>query len=341
MDELESYLQAVVRGESLSDGAIALLTATPSAFPQTSDALQDRATQLQAIYPIVQDLCVNTLHWPQVPLLTLWQLWLPLAQRIAALREQVQRPIIQGFLGGQGTGKTTLTQILTCLLAAMGYRAVGLSLDDLYKTYADRQQLQQQDPRLRWRGPPGTHDLDLGLDVLKQVQMGTNVPIWVPRFDKSLHGGMGDRTTPESVAGVDVLLFEGWFVGIRPIDPALFETAPPPIETEGDRAFARDCNIRLQDYVPLWDLMDSLVVLNPVDYRLSKAWRKQAEQDMVRQGRSGLSDAEIEQFVEYFWKALHPELFWPPLLQNAEWVDLVVEIRADHTPGKVDRPGSL
>jgi len=339
--ELEQCLRGVLRGEPLTSEAIAHSTDPATAYPCTPDDLHQRAMRLQTLYPALQDLCHQALGWDAVPLLTLWRLWLPLAESIVARQAAQNRPIVQGFLGGQGTGKTTLTQILTHLLSAMGYRAARLSLDDLYKTYAERQQLQRADPRLRWRGPPGTHDVEMGLEVLQRVRLGTDGPIWVPRFDKSQHGGMGDRTAPEAIAAVDVLLFEGWFVGIRPIDPGQFDTAPPPIELEGDRAFARDCNTRLQAYVPLWDLLDALVVLHPVDYRLSKIWRKQAEQAMVRQGRSGMTDEAIDQFVEYFWKALHPELFWPPLLKDAQRVDWIVDIQPDHTPSAVYRPGML
>ncbi|NJL21401.1 MAG: hypothetical protein HC895_12160 [Leptolyngbyaceae cyanobacterium SM1_3_5] len=35
----------------------------------------------------------------------------------------------------------------------------------------------------------------------------------LPRFDKSLHEGAGDRIDPERVDRADVILFEGWFVG--------------------------------------------------------------------------------------------------------------------------------
>jgi len=212
-----------------------------------------------------------------------------------------------------------------------------LSIDDIYKTYGDRQQLQQADPRLRWRGPPGTHDTDTGIQVLQQVRAGQSEPVLMPRFDKSLHGGMGDRIAPEPVSNIDILLFEGWFVGMRPLDPAQFDTAPPPIVTEADRAFACDCNDRLRDYLPLWDLLDGLIVLHPVDYRLSKQWRQEAEQKMKQQGRSGMSDEEIAAFVEYFWTALHPELFLPPLLNTA---DFVIEVQPDHTPGRVQKSGA-
>lgn len=262
------------------------------------------------------------------------QLWLPLAQQIADWRQETQqKPCILGILGGQGTGKTTLAAVLAQIMAEMDLRVCQISIDDLYKTHADRLQLQQFDPRYRWRGPPGTHDVSLGISVLKQLrQASPQHPVAVPRFDKSLHQGAGDRVAPEAITAVDVVLFEGWFVGVRPIDPDLFDCAPPPILTESDRAFARDVNDRLRNYLPLWAELDRLIVLNPVDYRLTLQWRKAAEQKMRASGRAGMSDAEIEEFVQYFWRSLHPELFIKSLLSHSEWVDWIVEIDANHLP---------
>ena len=59
---------------------------------------------------------------------------------------------------------------------------------------------------------------------------------------------------------------------------------------------------------------------------------------MKANGRSGMSDETIDQFVEYFWKALHPLLFVDPLSTNADLVDLVIKICPDHTPTDVYSP---
>jgi len=244
-------------------------------------------------------------------------------------------PLIQGFLGGQGTGKTTLTEILKLILKHLGYHTISFSLDDLYLTYADRQHLQAQDPRIIHRGPPGTHDIALGLQILTQLKQ--RQPTQIPQFDKSLWQGAGDRIHPKPVSEVDIVLFEGWFVGAHPIDATRFETAPDPIITPKDRAFALDMNDRLHDYLPLWRQLDRLIVLYVPDYRLSKVWRKEAEHKMIAQGKPGMSDAEIDAFVEYFWQALHPELFIKPLISHSEFVDLVIEINPDHSPGEVRR----
>jgi|GEM_PF-260114 len=276
----------------------------------------------------------------QQAILSLWNLWLPLARQLTSSRQQLCRPLIQGILGGQGTGKTTLGTVLSLILTHLGYRTLNLSIDDIYKTYGERQHLQQQDPRLVWRGPPGTHDVELGLQLLEQLrQPNQQAPISVPRFDKSVWGGIGDRSGTELVENIDIVLFEGWLVGVQPINPVVFDgNTPAPIQTWADRLFARDMNERLKDYLPLWEYLDRLIVLYPVDYRLSKEWRLQAEQEMIATGKSGMSDTQISEFVEYFWKSLHPELFITPLTRNPSLVDVVVEVNRDHTPGAVYLP---
>lgn len=306
---------------------------------QARDLIAERLHWLHQMEPLMADLPLPSKPFSAyLPLA--WQLWLPLAAWIAAARQGLDRPLILGILGGQGTGKTTLTLILQRLLKEMGYNAVGLSIDDLYKTYADRQQIRQQDPRLIWRGPPGTHDVDLGVETLTQIrQAASDQTVRLPRFDKSLHGGEGDRAVFEAVTNVDVLLFEGWFMGVRPVDDLrLFDQTLPPITTEADRQFARDMNRQLEAYLPLWDLLDRLMVLCPEDFRISQQWRRQAEQQMRAQGKTGMSDDTIDQFVAYFWKALHPELFITPLRQQREWVDLVVEISPDRIPSAIYCP---
>jgi D-glycerate 3-kinase len=270
----------------------------------------------------------------------LWEIWLPLALQLIEGKQNIARPLVQGILGGQGAGKTTLAAAVTLILEDLGYRTVRFSLDDLYKTYADRCQLRVADPRLVRRGPPGTHDVDLGVKTLRAFyEQKSPSCIKVPRFDKSLWQGEGDRVAPEMVTQkVDFVLFEGWFVGVQPVDNQVFLAPPEPIATEADRQFAQDMNKALQGYLPLWRYLDRLLVLYLPDYRLSKQWRKQAEHQMIAQGKQGMTDLEIDAFVEYFWRSLHPELFIQPLIERSDLVDLVIEINADHSPGRVYAP---
>jgi D-glycerate 3-kinase len=343
---MHSWLRGIIAedvSELIWQQARAAALADPSrakAFgitPTNVDVIIEARSQLfKSVLPAFRQFCQTSLHRANFEemLTLLWDLWLPLGMKLAAHRRQLNRPLVQGILGVQGTGKTTMCQILSLILQQLGYRTLSWSLDDLYKTYSDRLALLQQDPRLIWRGPPGTHDLDLGLNVLNQIRQGETA-VTIPRFDKSAHAGAGDRTTPEVVTNVDIVLFEGWFVGVRPIDPNAFELAPPPIITDADKAFARDMNRQLSNYLPLWERLDSLILLYPTDYRSSLEWRKQAEQQMVAAGKSGMSNSQIEDFVNYFWRSLHPELYLQPLRRSPSAVDLVIEICPDRTFGAI------
>jgi D-glycerate 3-kinase len=279
-------------------------------------------------------------QFPDTWILPLWTVWLPLAAQLQDWQQlSPDVPPIIGFLGSQGSGKTTLTALLKLLLELQGQRVLAWSLDDLYLPYADRLALQAQDPRLIWRGPPGTHDVALGRQILRQLQAGGKAAI--PRFDKSAQAGVGDRTGFETVGPVDFVLFEGWCVGARPVALEVLAqpVLPDPIRGAADRTFAQDMNLALHEYVSLWTMLDRLVVLQLQDYRWSLKWRQQAERQMRSAGLPGMDDGAVQQFVEYFWRSLHPELFITPLTQEPGWVDWVIEIGADHQPSRIYCPG--
>jgi D-glycerate 3-kinase len=320
-------------GTAYSKGGLGLVL-DGSLASELEQRWQWLSQQMPQLMPFFQARQIDSL-WIE----PLWNVWLPLAEQLIHWRQKSpQAAVAIGILGSQGSGKTTLTQLLTLLLQARGYRVASLSLDDFYLTYNERLALQQTDPRLIRRGPPGTHDVRLGLRVLKGLKAGQK-EVLVPRFDKSAHDGEGDRSGFEPVGPVDIVLLEGWFVGARPVAPYMFDVPPPPIITEADQEFAQDMNMDLYEYLPWWELLDRLIVLDVPDYQLSRQWRKQAEHQMVAQGKTGMSDRQMDEFVEYFWKALHPELFITPLTQEAGWSDLVIQLDATHCPDRVYRPG--
>ncbi|MEM1368857.1 MAG: glycerate kinase [Cyanobacteria bacterium P01_H01_bin.15] len=265
------------------------------------------------------------------------RLWLPLARITQTCWKDPSHPLILGILGGQGTGKTTLAGILQILLQAQGLRTVTLSIDDFYNTFCDRKLLFEQDPRFCWRGPPGTHDVGLAVETLQQLKAGAD-KVELPRFDKSAFDGAGDRTDPEICGPIDVAILEGWFVGTQPIERSALQTPREFLETPEDRTFAQVCNDNLRAYQSIWQLLDRLIILNPEDFRLSKQWRQEAEQKMIAQGKTGMCDREISEFVEYFWRSLHPELFITPLTKPGSAADLVVEIIRDRKLGQIYQP---
>jgi D-glycerate 3-kinase len=232
------------------------------------------------------------------------------ARAIARRAERPGEAYVLGITGAQGSGKTTLSRLLSLLLGARGLSAAQLSLDDLYLTHAERRRLRDQCRWFRFRGPFGTHDLELGLEVIKRLKhcRGGDL-VRVPVFDKSLHNGEGDRLPAErwrAVSGpVDVVLFEGWCLGARPLSDAELAKPVNDIETlpEYDDApgtFRRRLNDELRRYQPLFGLLDDLAVLHVGSVENIYRWRMKQEQGLKRQAGTGMDPATLRSFVDYF-----------------------------------------
>ncbi len=310
----------------------------PFEYQRENNLYEQKKELISQIYPSLNVLCKKLkFDEESIILQTLWSFWLPLALELVKKRQQQNSTLVFGVLGGQGTGKTTLTRILPIIWNYLNISSVAISIDDLYKTYDDRQKLLKTDPRLIWRGPPGTHDVSLGIDTITQLQ-NRKQSVSIPRFDKSVYEGMGDRTLPQIVNPVDIIIFEGWFVGVTPVEETALENPPFPIVSQADQQFALDNNERLKEYLPLWQKLDYLMIFNPQKYQYSLQWRKQAEHNMIALGKTGMSDQQIEEFVYYFWKALHPEIYIQPLITNKQKTDLVVDINFEHTVDRLYRP---
>ena len=69
-------------------------------------------------------------------------------------------------------------------------------------------------------------------------------------------------------------------------------------------------------YCELWDLLDDLIVLWPEDVDFSKSWRVEAEEKMKGQGKEGKSTGEINEFVDYFWRAVNPKIYIEELIRK-------------------------
>ncbi len=120
----------------------------------------------------------------------------PLAELVRILR-----PRIVGISGPPGSGKSTLARLVG---TAVKPDALALSLDDFYLPLDERRRR-----GMAWRGPPGSHDLPLLIDVLDRIR-DRRAPILVPRFSADID----DHIDPLRLEAVPELVFlDGWFLG--------------------------------------------------------------------------------------------------------------------------------
>ncbi len=235
----------------------------------------------------------------------------PLAARIVAEHGRAERAIVVGLCGSQGSGKSTFAVFLTVLLEAAGLSTAILSVDDLYLTAAERQDLARtRHPLLGTRGPPGTHDMALGLSTLEALTTpAAPHPVRLPRFDKATDTRLDPADWPKVRGPVDVVVFEGWFVGARPQPPEALEPPVNELERELDQAgiWRRYANAMLgADYQAMFARIDLLVLLQAPGFEHVHAWRALQEEKLAArlkaENREGsvMDEAALARFIMHY-----------------------------------------
>lgn len=191
-------------------------------------------------------------------------------------------PLFVGVQGPQGCGKSFLTNLLRQDLISSPHSlsVVVLSIDDLYLPHIQLTALAQahpNNPLLRGRGQPGTHDIGLGSIILNQLKhindaQSTGTQVRLPVFDKSLFGGEGDRVegSGEIVRNpVDVVILEGWCLGFSSISKEEIDQRwTLPVQGLGVDFFKLrgirkediiDVNERLKQYLHWWSFFDTFI----------------------------------------------------------------------------------
>ncbi len=240
--------------------------------------------------------------------------------------------IIIGIQGGQGTGKTTVSNFLKQYLMSRGFKVQSFSIDDFYTSYSERQKLQRKYPGNPFyaisRGLPGTHRVKLLQETLQKAKAGKNFVI--PIFDKSLHHAAGD-ISPKSILVTgrqDFILFEGWCLDLPRVSSSellrvckknniLLKKIDPQLKHH---------KIVLQHipaYQQLWRKIDFLVMLKPDSVRLHVKWRLQQEQELKKATGRGMSRKEVEQFVA-------PYLPFTYLIYEKVKPDMLLRINRKH-----------
>ncbi|KAJ1958533.1 hypothetical protein GGI12_004708 [Dipsacomyces acuminosporus] len=240
-------------------------------------------------------------------------------QQLYSEKQAANPPLVIGLNGAQGSGKTTLVRGLVEYLNERSISTVGFSLDDIYLTNAEQRRVSMEhpdNPLLRFRGQPGTHDLALGKHTLESLLQNTH-PTPVPAYDKSLQNGYGDRVPQsqwkQTSPPIDVVLFEGWNLGFRALDDQEFAKYIANVQntTKNDTLYKhsrkysaenlKDVNDYLKSYEEaIYPLIDAWVYMRIADIDVVYRWRKEQEDELAASGRPSLSDGQLEDFVSRF-----------------------------------------
>jgi D-glycerate 3-kinase len=242
------------------------------------------------------------------------------------------RPLVLGLCGAQGSGKSTLAAALAEDLAGRGMTCAVLSLDDLYLTRTERERLAREvHPLLQTRGPPGTHDTRLGIEVLDALKAGTAARL--PRFAKAKDNRCDPSAWPEVAGQCEVVLFEGWCVGARAQEAGALEPPVNALEAleDPDGRWRRFVNEALAGpYQALFARIDRPVLLQAPGFDVVMDWRLEQEEELRARSPNApglMGRDQVARFIQHYERITRHILMEMP-----GRADLVVRLDAARGP---------
>ena len=203
-----------------------------------------------------------------------------------AKKAKNRKPFIVGLSGGQGTGKTTISSIMSIILKKyFELNIFKISIDDFYKTRKERFILSKKIHNLlKTRGVPGTHDISIILDFLNKVKHKNFKPLKLPKFNKATD----DRFKKELWYSInkrpDVIIFEGWCIGARPQKNYQLKKHINSVEKLNDQnlIWRKYVNYQLKkNYRKLFNQLNCLLYLKAKNFNLLQKWRLKQERKLL------------------------------------------------------------
>jgi len=227
-----------------------------------------------------------------------------------ANKVEKKKPFILGLSGGQGSGKTTISSIISIILSKyFKLNVFKISIDDFYKTRKKRLELSKKvHPLLMVRGVPGTHDINIMLDFFKRIKEKKFKSIKLPRFNKATDDRYNKKLWYSVKRRPDVIIFEGWCVGAKAEQNYTLKTPINSLEKLKDQKiiWRRFVNKQLKSkYKKLYDQLNCLLFIKAKNFSLLRQWRiKQEKKLSLKSKRSNklkiMSDKEIINFMQTY-----------------------------------------
>lgn len=258
------------------------------------------------------------------------------------IKQQKDKPLIVGINGSQGSGKSTITKILSAILEqGFAKRVVRFSIDDLYKRKADRHRLASDvHPLFATRGVPGTHDISLGISIIRHLLNKDYTELKIPVFDKSIDDRLPESEWVRVEDECDLVIFEGWCVASMAQDDEALQLPVNKLEQLEDQSGVWRSYVNQQlkgDYASLFSLLDILVMLKIPDFSKVYEWRKLQEQKLksaINKNTSSvnavMNETELDRFIMHYERITRHTLNEMP-----DRADVILELGDDHRTKKI------
>ncbi len=268
--------------------------------------------------------------------------YVPLAEQVSDWVTSSDEPIILGVNGGQGTGKSTLSEFIGDYLSEVhGLTTSIISIDDLYLNKEQRNDLAATiHPLLATRGAPGTHDVSHGVKLLTELKAGKLPKI--PRFDKATDQPFPEDTWLSPEKSPQLIILEGWCVGANPEPECDLHTPINSLEKidDADGKWRKYVNSQLaENYAPFFAMLDHLVMLKTPSFEMIHEWRSEQEVKLAAKvaasgasATSIMTPEEIIRFISHYERLTR----WM-LLDIPHFADYTFQLNSDHAIDSVTK----
>ena len=252
-----------------------------------------------------------------------------------AKKVEKKRSYIVGLSGGQGSGKTTISSIISIILRKyFKLNVFTISIDDFYKKRKERFLLSKKiHPSLMTRGVPGTHDINMMLDFFKRIKRKEFRSLKLPKFNKAIDDRYNKKLWYSIKKRPDIIIFEGWCVGAKAEKNNTLKQPINSFEKLRDKKliWRRYVNKQLQSkYKQLYDQLNCLLYLKSNNFSLLRKWRiKQETKLRLKNKRSNrnkiMSNKEVINFMQTYQRVTQNMLKTVP--KNAS---IILNLNTNH-----------
>ena len=252
-----------------------------------------------------------------------------------ASKTKSKRPFIVGLGGGQGTGKTTITSIISIVLKKyFKLNVFKISIDDFYKTRKERFLLSKKlHPLLMSRGVPGTHDINIMLDFFKKVKKSKFKSLRLPKFNKAIDDRCKKKLWYLIKKRPDVIIFEGWCVGARAEKNNTLKKAINSLEKINDLklVWRKFVNQQLKSkYKKLYNHLNCLLYLKVKNFSLLQRWRLKQEKKLWLKNKKLsnnkiMSKKEVIRFMQTYQRVTQNMIKGAP-----KYASIILNLNSNH-----------
>ena len=213
-----------------------------------------------------------------------------------------------GLSGAQGSGKTTISEILKIIIKKLFKRKIQIiSIDNFYKTLKERKEMSSKIHNLlSTRGVPGTHDINLLKKTLFNLNKKNFKIFRSPRFDKSIDDRVKKKYWDIIKNKPEIIILEGWCVGAKPQSQNKIKKTVNNLEKNEDKNFIwrKYANEKLKkEYKSLFSIIDNFIFIKIPNYRMVFKWRSIQEKKLRKKSHSNkkiMNSKEIKRFIMFY-----------------------------------------